>query len=147
VKAKETAAPRGTLCLRVYKNGRLVESWEDRNLIVNLTREALAHLLSGTFDGDNLKITHVHFGTNGSPPDGEDNHIENPYQKAVVVLHPAADKAKIDFSLDYSEAIGLAIHEFGLITVDGSLFARKTREYPLIKDKDISIVGEWLIEF
>jgi hypothetical protein len=46
-----------------------------------------------------------------------------------------------------TECNGMAIREFGLVTVNGSLFARKVRESPLHKDADVSIEGEWSVEF
>ena len=144
---KERVTPRGMFLLRVYKQGLLIETYEDHNLIVNWTRDAFARLLSGSFDGADLEITHIAVGTNGTPPVGANTDITDPYLKPVVVTHPAPGKAKIHWTLGYNECQGMAIHEFGLITVNGSLFARKTRESPLHKAGDISIDGEWLIEF
>jgi hypothetical protein len=144
---KDAGRPVGTFLMRVYKNGTLVEVWEDRNLIVNWTRDSFARLLSGTFDGANLQITHIHIGTNGDYPVGGDTQITDPYVKEVSVTHPDIGKAKIQWSLDYTECNGMAIHEFGLVTVNGSLFARKVRESPLHKDADISIEGEWGVDF
>jgi hypothetical protein len=46
-----------------------------------------------------------------------------------------------------SEANGMAIREFGLLTANGTLFARRIRANPIYKESDISIEGEWIIIF
>jgi hypothetical protein len=37
----------------------------------------------------------------------------------------------------------MAIREFGLMTEDGTLFARRVRANPICKESNISIEGEW----
>jgi len=41
----------------------------------------------------------------------------------------------------------MAINEFGLLTSDGTLFARKNRNTPINKDSDIALEGQWIIYF
>jgi hypothetical protein len=54
---------------------------------------------------------------------------------------------QVNWKLLVSEANGKAIREFGLLTEDGTLFARRIRANPIYKESDISIEGEWIIIF
>jgi hypothetical protein len=57
--------------------------------------------------------------------------------------------------LGTTEANGMAILEFGLMSDDGTLFSRRIREdengtpvnKPINKESDISIIGQWIIIF
>jgi hypothetical protein len=49
------------------------------------------------------------------------------------------------FGCSTSQANGVAISEFGLLTAGGVLFARKTRPAPIYKTSAISFQGTWTI--
>ena len=142
----EQAAFRGRLCYTVFKSGVPIEKNEDNNLIVNGARLQMAHLIAG--DVTQRSINRISLGTNGAAPTVSDTQITDAFTKAVSGFeYPANGQVKINWTLLTSEANGKAIREFGLLTTNGSLFARRIRENPIYKESDISIEGEWIIIF
>jgi hypothetical protein len=147
VQMRETAGLHGTFRMIVFKGGELIETYEDKNLIVNGARDAVAHYLHGDFEG-NLTIASIAFGTNGTAPSLTDTVIPDAYMKPVTgYAQPETGAIQINWTLGPAECNGVAIREFGLVTEDGMLFSRKIRENPLPKESDISIEGQWTIEF
>lgn len=137
---------RGNFKTRVFRSGTLVEVYEDNNLIVNKAKFQMAHLLVGEFTGRN--IAGIAFGTNGAIPEETDTVIANQFVKPLSGFsYPENGIARFIWELLTSENNGMAIREFGLLTADGELFARKTRTNPLNKESDISIEGQWDIIF
>jgi hypothetical protein len=142
----EQAALRGRLCYTVFKNGVPIEKNEDNNLIVNGARLQMAHLIAG--DVTQRSINRISLGTSGAAPTVGDTQITDAFTKAVSGFeYPANGQVKINWTLLTSEANGKAIREFGLLTTNGALFARRIRENPIYKESDISIEGEWIIIF
>jgi hypothetical protein len=142
----EKAALRGRLCYTVFKNGVPVEKFEDNNLIVNGARLQMAHLIAG--DVEDRSIASIAVGTEGTTPDVEDTEITDAFIKSVDGFeYPANGQVQINWKLLVSEANGKAIREFGLLTTNGTLFARRIRTNPIYKESDISIEGEWIIIF
>jgi hypothetical protein len=136
----------GRLYYTVYRNGIPIESFADSNLIVNTARLQMARLVSGDVDG--RSIDRVAVGINGNVALVSDTEITDPFIKEVDGFeYPAIDRVKIDWKILQNEANGMAIREFGLLTTDGMLFARRIRDKPLNKESDISIEGEWIIIF
>lgn len=134
---------RGALRIEIYENGRLVESQEDNNLVVNLGRENVAKLLGGATAGKS--ITKFQAGTSDTPPQLTDTAITNPFTKALSsVSYPSANQVQFNFLIDAHEANGKAIAEFGLLNSDDVLFARKTRTV-INKVSPMVIVGAWII--
>jgi hypothetical protein len=143
---KEPAPVRGDFRIRVYWRGRIIEDYEEHNLIVNAAKLAMTKLLGGNGSGKN--INRIAFGTNGNIPVAEDTAITSPHIKPIsTISYPANNKIEFGWSLGTDEANGIAISEFGLLCVDSSLFARKTRTKALNKDSDIAIEGQWIIIF
>ncbi|MDR0474567.1 MAG: hypothetical protein LBH43_12955 [Treponema sp.] len=137
---------RGRLYYTVYKNGVEIETFADSNLIVNTARLQMSHLVAGDVSG--RSINRVALGTNGSVAIVTDTEIANAFVKNVDSFeYPAIDRVKINWKILQGEANGMAIMEFGLLTEDGKLFARRRRDKPLNKESDISIEGEWIIIF
>jgi hypothetical protein len=137
---------RGTLRYTVFKNGVSVERFEGSNLIVNGARIRMAHLIAGDVAG--RSINRISVGTNGGAPAVDDTEITEDFTKeAEGFEYPADGQVQINWKLLVSEANGMAIREFGLLTADGTLFARRVRENPIYKESDISIEGEWIIIF
>jgi hypothetical protein len=58
--------PRGIFKMTVRKAGKIIERYEDHNLIVNDAKRLMAHLLGGNTTG--TFITDIAFETNGTPP-------------------------------------------------------------------------------
>jgi hypothetical protein len=137
---------KGTLRYTVFKNGVPVEQFEDSNLIVNGARLQMARLIAG--DVAQRSINRISVGTSGDTPTVADTTITGAFTKAVDGFsYPANGQVQINWKLLVSEANGKAIREFGLLTANGTLFARRVRATPLYKESDISIEGEWIIIF
>jgi hypothetical protein len=136
----------GTIRYTVFKNGVPVERFEDSNLIVNGARVQMAHLIAG--DVGQRSINGISVGTNGDIPAVTDTEITGAFTKAVDgFAYPANGQVQVNWKLLVSEANGMAIREFGLLTGNGTLFARRIRANPIYKESDISIEGEWIIIF
>ena len=142
----EKISLRGVFEMRVYKSGKLIEEILDDNLIVNIAREQMARLVAGETSGRH--IASIAFGTNNADPEPTNTVITGQWSKAVLGhSFPAVGKVRFDWQLGISENNGMAIREFGLLTANGMLFARKTRTNPINKESDISIEGSWTIIF
>lgn len=159
--------PRGIFKMIVRKAGVIIEVYEDKNLIVNNAKKLMAHLLGGDTNG--MSITKIGFGTNGTTPLPDDTSLRNPFVKPVkkisypgfitdelniaplfglsnnTVVSWYGYQVQFDWELLTTEANGHSISEFGLITGNNSLFSRKSRSSPIIKQSDISIEGSWII--
>jgi hypothetical protein len=135
---------RGCFRMRVYKRGKLVEEYQDRNLIVNGARDAVARLISGA--GEGKQIARIAFGTSGNIPTPDDTAITNPFIKPILsASYPETGQVEFKWNLQSGEANGKGIIEFGLLCADGTLYARKIRQEAIPKEPDISLEGEWII--
>lgn len=139
-------APTGLFVLNVYRDGKLIDRIEEKNLIVDNSKLIHSRLLGG--DVTNRSVTQFGVGTNGTAPAGGNTALTSSYIKALDdVSYPATNQAQFDFSLLTSEANGKAILEFGLLTAGSMLYARKVRAVALNKESDISFAGSWTISF
>jgi hypothetical protein len=138
--------PSGILVLDVFRRGRLIEHFEEANLIVDGYKPTQAHLLGG--DVTNRSVTQFGVGTSGVAPVPGNTALTSAFLKAIdSVDYPATDKVRFSFSLTTAEANGKAILEFGLLTAGSVLYARKVRTTALNKESDISFSGTWTITF
>lgn len=147
--------PTGHLIVDVFKHERLVdrfeeryllERWEGRNLIVNGAKTQLAHLLGGDTTG--RPVSQIGFGTNGTPPVVTNTALTGAFIKNTgTVSYPASNQVRFAFSLLTSEANGISIIEFGLLSTDNTLFSRRVRGSAIVKDNTISFSGTWTISF
>jgi hypothetical protein len=145
-KLVDTVSMRGIFEMTVYKSGMPIEKVFDDNLIVNIAKEQMAHLVSGETPG--RFITQIAFGTNNADPAPADTVITGQWSKLILGhSFPENGRVRFDWLLGVTENNGMAIREFGLLTGDGRLFARKTRMNPINKESDISIEGNWTIIF
>jgi hypothetical protein len=135
----------GRLAVRVSRRGNLIDAWESQNLIVDGAREVMAALIAGA----GAPISYIGFGDNGTSPDSADTSLTSMYNRPIAeISHPSPGVVSFAFNLNPGEANGLTIREFGLITSEGVLFARKTRGGAGIeKTADISLSGTWTITF
>ena len=142
---KDALKIKGNFQMKAYDvDGNLLWEYEDDNLVVTTGRASMANLL-GAATAPNKHITHIHYGTNGADPVLSDTAITAPFAKAVdAVSYPAPGSVQFDFSLGLTENNGVTIREYGLISADTTLFARKTRA-PIVKDNTISLTGTWTI--
>lgn len=144
----EIVKVRGEFSLIVRnKRGQIVERYSDKNLIVNLAKSSLASLLGA--GGSTKNINTIAFGTNGTAPDVADTVITGAVTKGISggsITYPEFNSVQFAWTLGLSEGNGVAIAEFGLLSVDGTLFARKTRSV-INKTADLSFSGTWKIIF
>ena len=139
-------AYKGIFTLSVYRRDKLIEQYVDRNLIVDAGRAIQAQLLGGDVDGS--PIASVAFGTNGAPAAPADAGITARYIKAIDGHdYPSPTTVAFHFSLGAEEANGLEIVEFGLITGNDTLYARKVRQGAITKEQDLTLTGTWQILF
>lgn len=143
---------RGRLSYTVYRNGIPIERFCDDNLIMNAMRYKILHMIAGDLLDDaesdiaGVSVNRIALGTSGSEMSVADTEITNPFYKAIKSFdYPKINQVRFLWKILETEANGKAIREFGLITDDGSLFARRIRDKPLQKESDISIEGEWII--
>lgn len=141
---KQTIKPiDGVLHLIAYdQQGRELWSLQQSNQIVNGAYEIAAEALAGL---PNAAISKVAAGTNGTAPTENDTSITDPTIVDVqTVEYPAPDTVRFNFTFGYMDAAGKSIAEFGLLTTDGRLFARKVRQ-PIEKTEYMTIKGSWEI--
>lgn len=133
----------GVLHLIAYdQQGRELWSLRQSNQIVNGAYEIAAEALAGL---PNAAISKVAAGTNGTEPTESDTSITDPTIVDVQTIeYPAPDTVRFNFTFGYMDAAGKSIAEFGLLTADGRLFARKVRQ-PIEKTEYMTIKGSWEI--
>lgn len=138
--------PTGRLQYEVRRGGALIETVDEKNIIVDLSKQIHAKLLGGNVT--NQSVTKIGFGTSGAAAAAGNTALTGAFIKALdSVTYPATNKVQFNFSLLSTEANGTAILEFGLFTGDTTLYARRIRTAALNKDSDISLSGSWTITF
>lgn len=125
--------------------GKVIEVFEDKNLVVNGGKIAAAALIGG--NPTNNHINRIAFGTNGANPNLLDSDLSDRFIKNVLSANPDGQGGVVfSFNLSENEANGLAIQEMGLFTASGVLFSRKNRT-AINKTSDIRFDGTWTIKF
>lgn len=138
--------PHGELFYEVRRRGQVIERVREKNLIVDNSKDLHAKLIGGTFLNKN--VTQFGVGTNGAAPVGGNAALTGGFLKAFDgITFPANGQVQFAFSLASGEANGMAILEFGLLTANNTLYARRVRASALNKDTDISLAGNWIITF
>ncbi len=137
--------PTGHFILDVFRNGRLIEHVDEPNLVVTMSKTIQANQLAGVAG---YAITQMGYGSNGTNPQLTDTVLATPFYKAFdSYSFPASNQTQFNFSLGINDANGLSLQEFGLVSTNGKLFARKVRLAALIKQSDITLSGSWVITF
>ena len=131
----------GILRLQAYsKQDKLLWKTASHNLIVASGYWAVAKALAGV---PNMNISKVAIGTNGSPAQESDTLITDAVLIDIQKIeYPKEVTVRFNFEIGYSEAVGMNIREFGLLTQEGKLFSRKVREV-IEKTQHFRIVGMW----
>lgn len=137
--------PVGILKVNIFKDGKIIESFQEKNLIVNGGRAAIANLIGGDTAGKS--IVSIGFGTDGTLPVLTNTDLTDKFSKPVgFVSYPANETVQFDFTLEVGENNGVTIREFGLFCADGTLFSRKVRA-AIDKTSAIRLEGFWTIQF
>ena len=128
------------------KSGNIVFDFTEHNMIVVGAKNSLARLFSNPVQ-DAKVVTKIGGGTAGDGPSPDDVALTGSYSMNIEgYTYPASGQVTFNWTLGYGEANGMEIKEFGLLTTDGTLFARKTRGL-IVKDEDLSLQGSWTIIF
>lgn len=144
--AEKARQLRGVFTMKVIdRDGQIVDSYEDHNMIVNLARVAMSQLVS-TGAEDKI-ITGFGVGTGTATATPTDTALTDCYKNTIIgYSYPEAGTVTFQWRLGYDEANGMNVTEFGLFCEDGSLFSRKVRE-GIYKASDLSFEGTWSIIF
>jgi hypothetical protein len=127
------------------KKGNVIEEYEDRNLIVDKARYNMAQLISVA--ANNYYIDSIAFGVGTNDANVADLGLTSPINFAFdSIEYPDNNSVAFNWSLGLSDANGIAITEFGLMSHNGDLFARKVRA-AINKTSDFTITGTWKIIF
>lgn len=141
----EQAPPiRGSLIYTVYKNGVEIDHVEDHNLVVNGGRTRLAELISGK---ETRFITKIGFGTGGNSPQLTDTTLDN--LRTIEITSSAVSGQSVTFNwfLDENHCNGMNISEFGLFTSDDIMVTHQQRGRVIGKEVDITIQGQYILNF
>lgn len=134
----------GKFNLRILdRQGNLIKTYSDPNLIVTGSKAILATLLGGT----GLPISKIGLGTGTGAADIANTTLTSPdYLAFVSVDYPETAVVRFNWYLGYDQLVGKAITEFGLLTSANTLFSR--RVYTAInKNADMAFEGSWSIRF
>lgn len=138
----------GRLKVSVFdKHGKKVEEFQSQNVILLQIKYHLARLMTYGV-GMNNYIDRMQFGTGTLAEAETDETLQSPITpiKAVTVAHPTIYTAEYTASLLADEANGFPISEAGLLTVDGTLVARKTFDSHT-KDSSHIFHFDWTLNF
>ena len=131
----------------IFNNKKhLIETYSDKNLVVNLGKYSLCRLLSNNTP-ENYYIDQMGFGEGTDDPTSGDVGLTN------QILVPIIDYTEYGLStiifnweLLTHEGNGMMITEYGLFTHGNILFARKIRS-AIEKKVNIILEGTWKIVF
>ena len=164
--------PRGELEVLAFdaKTGRLVRIFRDGNIVVNLARATMAHLVSDPgASSQGYVVTTMKFGQGGHdpnnptlpiPPTTSDTDLNDPITgndstQAVSFDYPDGPMGtKVRFAatipavcdINGTPPAGQAISEAGLFSDNGNMFAKKTFGI-LTKTEEIAFTFRWTIIF
>ena len=133
---------RGSVELKIYRNGVLEEIEREHNLIVTAGRSKLAKLLGGWYSGG---INRVGVGTGSTPAADTDTGLTSPVYIPVKSVEYSTAKVRFNFVIGTSDANGVNIRELGLFFADNTMFSRRVRKSVIGKEADLQITGYWEI--
>lgn len=133
---------RGSVELKIYRNGVLEEIEREHNLIVTAGRSKLAKLLGGGYAGG---INRVGVGTGSTPAADTDTGLTNTVYIPVTSVEYGDAKVRFNFVIGSNDANGLNIQELGLFFADDTIFSRRVRKSVIGKENDLQITGYWEI--
>lgn len=116
-----------------------------KNLVVTVGREALAKLLGGARTG---AVTQFGVGTGSTSTALGDTTLTGVFRNAIVsVSYPALNQVRFNWQLGASEAVGMAIREFGLFFADNTMLSRYVETGVITKSATMTITGTWILTF
>lgn len=143
---KDKINPTGRVRTQIYNRaGELIHDETGSNLVVTIGREALAELIVSA--PSTLVVDKMSFGENGAAPALSNSVIFHATDKAIDSATTVGSTTTFVGTLDYGDAIGDTIKEYGLKCNNGSLFARYTWGGQVDKTALNRIVVTWSITF
>lgn len=134
----------GVLRLSIYDTeGNLIKKLKGHNLVVTSGLQFIARSIGG----DHSKsIDRVAVGTGSAIAKTTDTSLTDPQFISLAGFDVTYYNTNVvfNFVVDFAQAVGTTIKEFGLFLSDNALFSRKVVE-PIEKTATIRIVGEWTI--
>jgi hypothetical protein len=152
-------SPIGIVRIRLVEDGRVVWTYEGRNLFVNAGRPALAALLGGDTSGEFAAA--VGFGTGSNAPTVTDTALTAPAYYKALDSHSEDGNGglTLNWSLTTADtgAQGITIQELAIFanhlnaglpgtTAPTPMLARKTIS-PIVFGAGMSISGTWTLTF
>lgn len=123
--------------------GNIIETYEEKNLVVTLGKTNITKLLGG--DAAGKKISKIAIGTSNTAPAITDTALTGMFSKDIAgVTYPDGNSVLFSWTLETTEGNGITIREFGLLNDSGVLCARKVRT-DIVKTSAVKLVGSWKI--
>jgi len=145
------------------RSGRVVHQIEGPNMIMTVAKVTLSKLIGGDTSGKS--VTKLALGNDATVPAPDNASIGGIVSTALTSgvntkagitcaylktltghTYPSAGRIAFQWALDYGEANGLEIKEYGLVCEDLTMFSRKTRGV-VTKSSGLSATGIWTIIF
>ena len=141
-------AVRGEIYLEVCRNKKIIETFDDHNLVVDVGRKRLAALAAGKVNSyTESYISHIGLGSGNTVETVNDTELENQQLFPLTSIEVDGRDVKCNFFIANDEAVGLTIHELGLFCADGTMFSHRVRQGVIEKYEDIEIRGYWILHF
>lgn len=140
-KTNQISGIKGKLTLNVYKDGELIDTMIDDNLIVNNGQAWVLDLLS---NNTALFVEKIRIGSSSTAAAVTDTGVTpfSPDFTKNITPIVTGNVCSYQFTIGTGEANGNTITEYGLLLDDGTMIARVVKT-AIPKDSSISISGVW----
>lgn len=140
-KANQFAGIKGKLTLNIFKDGELIETMVDDNLIVNAGQSWVMDLLK---NNTSLYVNKIRIGSSSTAPAVTNTGVTGfspDFTKNITAI-VTGNVCSYNFTIDTTEANGNTIAEYGLLLDNNTMIARVVKT-PIPKNSSISIEGNW----
>ena len=135
----------GEFHIDIIKNGMIIKSFHDHNLVVDTGRLRVAELVAGKKPG--MHITQIGVGSGSETEKASDTSLTDQIIFPLTGTTLEGRDARFDFLIDNGDANGTNIQEFGLFCADNVMFSHRVRSGKIEKESDIQIKGYWVLHF
>lgn len=138
----------GDIHLEVIRDKKIIDKFDDHNLVVDVGRKRLATLAAGKVGSyTESYISHIGLGSGSTAETVNDTALENQQLFPLTSIEVDGRDVKCNFFIANDEAVGLSIHELGLFCADGTMFSHRVRQGIIEKYEDIEVRGYWVLHF
>lgn len=138
----------GDIHLEVIRDKKIIDKFDDHNLVVDVGRKRLAALAAGKVGSySESYISHIGLGSGSTAETVNDTELENQQLFPLTSIEVDGRDVKCNFFIANDEAVGLSIHELGLFCADGTMFSHRVRQGIIEKYEDIEVRGYWILHF